>query len=397
MSNRRHLSVAVIPARGGSKGIPRKNLEKVGGLPLVARAVRAATAAELVDRVVVSTDDDEIAEIAASWGAEIVRRPGELSTDSASSEDALIHAIDELGRDTDNEQPEVCVLLQCTSPFVTPTDIDATIATIADEGADSALSATPHHGFLWRTTAEGAVGVNHDASVRLRRQDLDPEHLETGGVYAMKVDGLRRHRHRFFGRVAIHEVPRLRSMEIDDHGDLALARALAPLLDQQDRTSALPHEPAAVVFDFDGVMTDNRAVTLGDGTEGVVVHRGDGFGIEQLRHQGFTLLVLSKERDGVVGTRCRKLGVEFVQAVDDKWPVLEQWLSSRGISPDDVIFVGNDVNDLECLQRVGCAVVVADAHPYVRAEADIVLSRSGGDGAVRELADLLIAERPVRS
>jgi N-acylneuraminate cytidylyltransferase len=109
-----------------------------------------------------------------------------------------------------------------------------------------------------------------------------------------------------------------------------------------------------------------------------------------LHNAGLPIVVLSKERDPVVAARCRKLGVEFVQAVDDKVGAFREWMSERVLDPTGVVFVGNDVNDVECLLAAGCGVVPADAHPSARAAADIVLSRPGGRGAVRELADLVL-------
>jgi YrbI family 3-deoxy-D-manno-octulosonate 8-phosphate phosphatase len=155
----------------------------------------------------------------------------------------------------------------------------------------------------------------------------------------------------------------------------------------------LPTPVAAVVFDFDGVMTDDRVLVLEDGTEGVLANRSDGMGIEQLRATGVAIAVISKERNQVVAARCAKLGIECIQGTDDKWPVLEAWLDDRSIDAAQVVFVGNDVNDIECLGHAGCGVVVADAHRDARAVADLVLSRPGGHGAVRELTDALLRNR----
>jgi N-acylneuraminate cytidylyltransferase len=142
------------------------------------------------------------------------------------------------------------------------------------------------------------------------------------------------------------------------------------------------------VLDFDGVMTDNRALILQDGREAVLCNRSDGLAIAALKATGAMLLVLSSEANSVVRARCDKLGVECLQGIGRKWPVLAEWLAKRNIDPAHVVYVGNDVNDLECLQSVGCGVAVADSHEAVRSAARIILDAGGGRGAVREIADL---------
>ena len=382
---------AVIPARGGSKGIPAKNLQLVGGRPLVVRAVEAALGASRVDRVLVSTDDDCIAEVAAAAGAEVVTRPAELGSDEASSESVLLHALDDVaGRG--HPEPDVLVMVQCTSPFVIAADVDGTIASLDRDGADSAFTAAASHAFLWKPSPDGATAANHDASIRPRRQDRTPEYVETGAVYAMRTAGFRTARHRFFGRTTFHEVPRLRALEIDDLEDLALARALAAQVDAERAAARLPSPVAALVLDFDGVLTDNKVMTIQDGTESVLCDRSDGLGIEMLQEAGIRVAVLSKERNPVVEARCRKLDVECVQGLDDKAAALRKYLGEHAIDPSEVVFVGNDVNDVDCLALVGCGAIVADAHASTRSAADLVLTRAGGDGAVREIADLILAQ-----
>ncbi|MBA3803696.1 MAG: HAD hydrolase family protein, partial [Acidimicrobiia bacterium] len=144
---------------------------------------------------------------------------------------------------------------------------------------------------------------------------------------------------------------------------------------------------------FDGVHTDDRAVVADDGSESVIVSRADGHGIKLLRHAGVPVLILSTETNGVVSRRAEKLRVECLQGIDDKWTALQHWLRDHDIGAAEAAYVGNDVNDLECMAHVGLAIAVADADPIVRAAAAHVTSRRGGRGAVREIADLLAAHR----
>ncbi|MGN8051416.1 acylneuraminate cytidylyltransferase family protein [Curtobacterium sp. 22159] len=238
--------VAVVPARAGSKGIPGKNLRAVAGRSLVRRAVESALAAERIDQVVVSTDGDAIAAEAHEAGATVVRRPVALAGDEASSESALLHVLDTLA--AAGEEPEVVVFLQATSPFIAPADLDGAIARVRDGHADSVFAAAPSHAFLWRLDADGtARAVNHDAAVRPRRQDREPEYRETGAFYVFRAAPFRQHRHRFHGRVELALVDPRGAIDIDDPSDLALASALAPRLEQpvhDQRVATVPHVPA---------------------------------------------------------------------------------------------------------------------------------------------------------
>ncbi|MDN4616189.1 acylneuraminate cytidylyltransferase [Leifsonia sp. F6_8S_P_1B] len=379
--------VAVIPARAGSTGIPRKNLEPVGGRALVVRAIDAARAAGLVDAVYVSTDGSAIAAAARAAGALVIDRPTELAGSTASSESALLHALDALS--DDGVRPEVLLFLQATSPFIDPADLDAAVGEVLSGRADVVFAAAASHAFLWRTGADGeAVAVNHDAAVRLRRQDRAPEFRETGAFYALRADGFRTARHRFFGRVRVHEVEARGAIDIDEPADLVLARTLAPMLD-----TPAPIDVDAVVTDFDGVHTDDRAAVTTDGSEAVVVNRRDGMGARLLREAGLPLLILSTEQNPVVAARAAKLRVDVRHGVDDKAAALREWAGATGVPLDRVAYLGNDINDLPALAVVGWPVAVADAHPAVLAAARHVLSRRGGDGAVRELADLVLSQR----
>ncbi|MEU8996694.1 acylneuraminate cytidylyltransferase [Streptomyces caniferus] len=414
--------VAVIPARGGSKGVPAKNLAAVGGVPLVARAVRECRAARLVTDVVVSTDDAGIAAAARGAGAVVVRRPGDIAGDTATSEAAVLHAMDAYEAEH-GARVDAVLLVQCTSPFIVREDIDGVAAAVVEGGADSALTAAPFHGFVWRDAADdadvgpapaerpagatvsagptatapapvtttGGYGVNHDKSFRPRRQDRPQDLLETGAAYAMDAAGFRAAGHRFFGRTELVRTDPARVLEIDDPHDLARARALAPLLDAP-RPGALPalDDIDAVVLDFDGTQTDDRVLIDADGREIVAVHRGDGLGIAALRKAELKLLILSSETNPVVAARARKLRVPVLHGIDRKDLALKQWCEEAGIAPERVLYVGNDVNDLPCFDLVGWPVAVANAHDVVRGAARVVTATPGGSGAIREIAAWLL-------
>lgn len=227
--------LCVIPARGGSKGLPRKNLLPVGGVPLIVRAVRTALAARLVDRVVVSTDDAEISKAAWGAGAKVIDLSAELAAGDASKEPVLVDAVNQAS--LDGWAPDVLVCVQCTSPFTSPEDIDGTVDVLAKNSAvDSCLTVTPTHSFLWLTNATGvATGVNHNERVRILRQNLDPQYLETGAAYATRVPGFLATGQIHHGLVGVYVQPPERVLEIDQPIDLQRAELWAPIAEQPGR------------------------------------------------------------------------------------------------------------------------------------------------------------------
>jgi N-acylneuraminate cytidylyltransferase len=383
--------VAIIPARGGSRGIPRKNICAVAGRPLLAYTIDHAKNTAAIDRVVVSTDSPDIAGVAAQYGAEVVWRPPDISGDGASSESAMLHALDELAA-RDAYRPDLVVLLQATSPLRHAQDAQRAIETLVAEEADSLFSACSVHGFVWRRNGHGLSSFSYDYRARTPRQQAPEDLLENGSIYVTRHDLLRATGNRLGGRIAVYRMDPLDSFQVDEPGDL---QTVERLLRWRNHVSA----PAPLVdvdllaLDFDGVMTDDRVLVDQNGTEAVWCHRGDGWGIARLREAGIAIVVISAEVNPVVSARCRKLRIDAVQACDDKLRALQALARERGLVSSRIAYVGNDVNDLPSLRWVGVPIAVADASPDVRAACRHVTNRPGGRGAVREVADWILATR----
>lgn len=199
-------------------------------------------------------------------------------------------------------------------------------------------------------------------------------------------------------RVPATRVPAIQELHLPVYHELCarLEEALfAPAAPPQS-PRPLPDPIALIVFDFDGVFTDNKVYTSQDGTELVMCDRGDGLGLDLLRAAGVPLRVLSTETNPVVSARARKLKLPVEQSCGDKAAWLGRFLADEGIDPAGVVYVGNDINDLGAMALVGCAVAPADAHPSILAIADLILKAPGGHGAIRELSDRILARRPPR-
>nr|WP_204723180.1 acylneuraminate cytidylyltransferase [Glutamicibacter nicotianae] len=374
--------MAIIPARGGSKGIRLKNLREVGGKSLLGRAIESARSAAAVSDVVVSTDHEQIKAEALRYGARVIDRPADIAGDTASSESVLLHALANA-----ESQPEITVFIQCTSPFIDPEDLDAAIAAVASQRADVSFAAVADHGFHWGLDPQGeAVAVGHDKLHRPRRQDREPRFRETGAFYVMDTRGFLEAGHRFFGKVRVHEVPAEHGIDVDTEADLMLAGLAVP-------ANREPIEVDAVITDFDGVHTPDTAYVDEHGTETVRVSRSDGMGVARLRAAGVKFLILSKETNPVVAARAAKLKVEVAHGIENKAEYLARWLADESINPARVAYLGNDINDLGAMALVGWPITVADAHQDVHLAARHTLTRKGGDGAVRELAELVLAAR----
>lgn len=381
----------VILARGGSKGVPGKNLRLIGGLSLVARSIRAARAAPSVAQVHVSTDDAGIAAEARRFGAEVIDRPAALSGDGATSESGWRHAVQVI--EAQGRALGRLVFLQCTSPFTTGADIEACLHEMEARGAACALSVIKDHSFLWRRDAVGrAQGINHDETQqRKRRQDLPPAFRESGAIYCVTRDAFVATGQRFCGPVALCPVEHP-PVEIDTLADLTLCSQIAAMRGGADLAPHRLDRIAAVVMDFDGVHTDNLVQTDDAGRETVRTSRGDGMGLEMLRKAGhWRLMILSKERNPVVAQRAAKLQIAVHQSVDDKVAALTSWLSGQDLDWEQCLYVGNDVNDAAAMAKAGLSACPNDAHPEIMTLADWVLPQPGGRGALRAMCDALLA------
>ncbi|WP_426736207.1 cytidylyltransferase domain-containing protein [Glutamicibacter sp. 2E12] len=364
------------------QGHPAKNLREIGGKSLLGRAIESARSAAAVSDVVVSTDHEQIKAEALRYGARVIDRPADIAGDTASSESVLLHALANA-----ESQPEITVFIQCTSPFIDPEDLDAAIAAVSSKRADVSFAAVADHGFHWGLDPQGeAVAVGHDKLHRPRRQDREPRFRETGAFYVMDTRGFREAGHRFFGKVRVHEVPAEHGIDIDTEADLLLAGLAVPATRE-------PIEVDAVITDFDGVHTPDTAYVDEHGTETVRVSRSDGMGVARLRAAGVKFLILSKEINPVVAARAAKLNVEVAHGIDNKAEYLARWLADESINPARVAYVGNDINDLGAMALVGWPITVADAQEDVHRAARYKLTRKGGHGAVRELAELVLAAR----
>lgn len=390
----KYKCLAIIPARGGSKGIPGKNIRIVAGKPLIAHTIEHALKSGVVNRTVVSTDDKKIADVSKQCGAEIVWRPSEISGDTASSEEALIHVLDYLGK-KENYEPDLVIFLQATSPLRKPTHINDAVEKLVELKADSCFSAYPEHfAGRWGINKNGIVrSLNYEISKRPMRQEYPIEYLENGSMYIFKPWVLRETGNRLGGKIVIYPMNLIYSLQIDTPDDLKLIEHLLIAERTESKDTSDFSGIKLLVFDFDGVMTDNRVLVQENGSESVLCDRGDGLGISKLKKTGLDIIVLSTEKNSVVKMRCKKLGLEYIQNSDNKLNELKKIAKSKGLKPNQIAYVGNDINDLECMAWVGLSIAVENAVLEVKAVAHFLTENEGGKGAVREICDVILKQK----
>jgi YrbI family 3-deoxy-D-manno-octulosonate 8-phosphate phosphatase len=399
--------LAIIPARGGSKSIPRKNIRPLAGHPLIAYSIAAALGSQSVTRTIVSTDDEEIAAVARQYGAETpFLRPAEFAQDQTTDFPVFQHALQYLS-EHEGYFPEMVIQLRPTSPIRPPDCVDAAVKILREHPeADSVRGVVPagQNPFkMWRFTEAGQMvpllsvpGIAEPYNAP--RQALPAAYWQTGHIDAFWSKTVYEHGS-LSGKVIFPLLldPRYtididtlkdwkRAEDLISQGELSYVR---PARQGRLEKRPLPARVALVVFDFDGVMTDNRVWVDQDGREMVAANRSDSLGLARMRAAGVDAMVLSREVNPVVAARCRKIDLPFIQGERDKAKALTALLKERNIAPEQVVYVGNDINDLPCFPIVGCAVAVADALPEVCQQADLVLSQRGGHGAVREICDMI--------
>ena len=398
--------LALIPARGGSKGIPRKNIRSFAGYPLIAWSIAAAKQSALVRRVIVSTDDEEIASVARECGAETpFLRPAELAQDQTTDLPVFEHAIQWL-EEKEGYRPEIIVQLRPTSPIRPKGMIDSAIQILLEhEDADCVRGVVPagQNPFkMWRfhgtdkplnpLLAVPGIAEPYNAP----RQILPPVYWQTGHIDAIRVSTIQQ-KQSLTGEVIYPLVidPRY-TVDIDNLSDWAKYEALAgsglEMVSPGKIKRPMPEKIDLILCDFDGVITDNRVWVDQDGHETVAAYRSDSVRVKELLAIGIEVMILSSEPNRVVEARARKMGVEAIHgvALHEKGLVMREILERKKLKAENVIFIGNDINDLPCFEVAGWSVAVADAFPDVLRAADFVLSKSGGHGALRVVCDLIL-------
>ncbi len=376
--------VAIIPLRAGSKGIPHKNRKKILGRPLFAWSLGEAIKSKL-DEVYVFTDDKYIIDYVNKeyhWTSKVkvMERSAASATDTASTEDAMVEFSSNI-----NEEYDIMVLLQATSPLVSAEDIDKTIAEV-EAGKDAALTVVHTKRFIWSKQGES---LNYEYLHRPRRQDFNGGlMIENGAVYATTKAQFLNTKNRLGGDIAVVEMPEDTLYEIDEAEDWMVVEKL--LANRVSKAKKSIKQIKLLVLDVDGVFTDCKVANSAAGELSKTFSMKDGMGLELLRETGVEIAVMTSEISDVVKSRMNKLQIQnLYMGVKDKYSRLTDVLASMGLDKAEVAYIGDDVNDMSNIASVGLSACPADAVAEVKSYADLILSNNGGNGAIREFAEFI--------
>ena len=381
-------AVAFIPVRGGSKSIPWKNIKPLCGRPLVYWTAAAAAGCESIDEVYVATDSERIASTVESFGLPKVRvigRSAESASDSASTESAMIefalaHEFDDI------------VLVQATSPLLSSEDLDAGFELYRSEGVDSVLSAVEDKRFYWSRDPEavGSDPLNYDVYARPRRQDFNGCFMENGAFYITTRARLLETGNRVSGTIAVAEMPPETSFEIDEPADWEIIEAL--LRRRLGGERAIDFSNARLVLtDCDGCLTDAGMYYGEDGAELKKFNTRDGMAFQLLREAGLLTGIITGENSQAALRRAQKLKADYVRiGCKDKLAAVREICAEAGITLQEVVYVGDDINDVELMGAVGYPCCPADARDAAKAVARYVSPVEGGRGVIRDIAEKIL-------
>lgn len=378
------ISLGFIPLRKNSKGILGKNKKKLLGRPLFSWVLTEAIFSNL-DVVYIFTDDTDIIAYVQEhfkWTNKVIalERSMENAEDTSSTEDAIL----EFSKRIDHNYKSFC-LLQATSPFTTRADINRALEKNSQPNIDSVLSVVNTHRFIW--SKEGK-SLNYDYEKRPRRQDFDGLLIENGAIYTTSKKALLASGNRLSGTISPIEMAEDSLTEIDSETDWQIAeQLLLKRLKSQKRINRINY----LVLDVDGVFTDGRITYGKDGELSKVFDMRDGMGLEILRQHGVEVMVMTSENSELVAQRMKKLQLPDVfLGVKDKFSFLENICLTRAIDTGEIAYVGDDVNDLSNMLRVGWSFCPSNATRIIKNHADVTLQNSSAKGAIREVSEFIM-------
>ncbi len=382
------MITAFIPVRGGSKSIPLKNIKPFCGKPLVCWNIEALENCAEVDKIIVATDSDEIETTVGKFNykkTKIYRRSKENASDTASTESVMLEYIKAVQMSDD----EIFMLVQATSPLTQSADFTGGLTMYSSGQYDSILTCVRNYRFFWNTDG---TSQNYDYKNRPRRQNFSGMLMENGAFYINTVANIKSSRNRLSGKIGIYEMPEYTSAEIDEPDDWII---LENLMRRHILSKNRPSKPEIKLFlsDVDGTLTDGGMYYSENGDELKKFNTRDGMGFQMLRERGIKIGIITSENMALNKRRFEKLKVDFLIQGKRNGGKLEAALeicSQLNISLENVAFIGDDVNDVELLSKVGFAACPADACEEVKSVPAIeVMTRKGGEGCVREMVTLV--------
>ncbi len=338
-----------------------------------------------IDKIIVSTNDVEIKKIASKYPVEIHDRSEETSGDTSSTESVILEIISSF----EKQWPEKVSIgfCQVTSPFIESKSINECFS-LADQGF-SAFSAVEFHGFIW-SKDESWKPVNHPIDHRLRRQDLNPQVKETGAIYCFPLQRFKQKKYRICSEPVPVLVNPVHGIEIDNLVELQLANLIATQHEVNNLYQLNNFQKPKILFtDFDGCLTDDKVKVNIFGKESVRANRKDGLAVKRLRKLGIDVVITTMETNDIVMIRAKKMEVQVLRGLEDKVQAISDHIKTQSLSWSDVWYLGNDVNDLEAIEKAALSFCPIDASPEIFAKAQIVLSRRGGEGLLAEIASRL--------
>ncbi len=391
------MNVAFIPVRGGSKSIPLKNIKILNGRPLVYWVLRAACECKYLSRVYVATDSEEIKRVVEEFqnGEErelfsktiVTGRSAESASDTASTEFAMLEFAAQYEFDT-------IALIQATSPLLSGADLDRGFEAFGEEGVDSVLSVVPQKRFRWHLNSAGNVEpINYDVFHRPRRQDFSGDLVENGAFYITSRQKLFESRNRLSGRIRAVEMSEETFLEIDEPSDWITIEALMKKKGLYAPVAGLSGI-RLFLTDCDGCLTDGGMYYSEQGDELKKFNTRDGMGFQLLREQGILTGIITSENRALNQRRAEKLKLDIIeQGCQDKLAVIDRLCRELQLDWKQVLYIGDDRNDLAVMQKAGVSCCPADAISEVREYADYVTQTKGGSGVIREVTELLLANR----
>tara|TARA_R110001583_G_scaffold192512_1_gene359084 strand:- start:4270 stop:5418 length:1149 start_codon:yes stop_codon:yes gene_type:complete len=374
-------TLAFIPVRGGSKSIPLKNIKPFCGKPLVYWVIKAAVESNSISEVIIATDDDRIVDTVQSFSfnkVSIYRRNSENAQDGSSTESVMLEYIQ-----NQNISPDVkFILIQATSPLLTAEYIDQGFNKLNQ--FDSVLSCVQSKRFFWSVKGEP---LNYDYKNRPRRQDFDGLLMENGAFYINTVKNIQRNNNRLSGKVGIVEMPEYTGFEIDEEEDWIIAESLMKRY-VLSKANELKKKIRLFVTDVDGVLTDAGMYYSEYGDELKKFNTHDGMAFQLLREKGIKTAIVTSENTKIVENRAKKLKVDYLYQGKKHGGKLNAVLDickQEDIDLSEVAYIGDDINCMELLSKVGVAACPDNALEKIKSIPNIIqLNKKGGEGVIRE-------------